>query len=93
MAKTGEFIKNDGKKVVARNRRASFDYHLEEEFEAGLVLTGTEVKSLREGRASITDGYAHIDRGEAWIENIYIPEYLQGCLLYTSDAADDCCRV
>ena len=83
--KTGETTKNDGKKVVARNRRASFDYHLEEEFEAGLVLTGTEVKSLREGRASITDGYAHIDRGEAWIENIYIPEYLQGT--WTNHAA------
>lgn len=65
------------KKVVARNRRARHDYHLERPIEAGLVLQGTEVKSLREGRASIVDGWVHIDRGEAWLENAHIPQYMQ----------------
>src|SRR5690625_691149 len=66
------------KHVVARNRRARHDYHLERPIEAGIVLAGTEVKSLREGRASIADGWIHIDRGEAWLENAHIPEYMQG---------------
>ncbi|MCQ9367320.1 SsrA-binding protein SmpB [Brevibacterium sp. 91QC2O2] len=66
------------KKVVARNRRARYDYHIEETFEAGLVLTGTEVKSLREGRASLTDAFGLIFQDEAWLEQAYIPEYLQG---------------
>ena len=66
------------KHVVARNRRARHDYHLERPIEAGIVLAGTEVKSLREGRASIVDGWVHIDRGEAWLENVHIPEYMQG---------------
>lgn len=67
-----------GQKVVATNRKARHDYHIEEVFEAGLVLSGTEVKSLRAGRASLVDGYANIDNGEAWLENVHIPEYLQG---------------
>src|SRR5690625_7938998 len=66
------------KVVVARNRRARHDYHLQRPLEAGIVLHGTEVKSLREGRASIVDGWVHIDRGEAWLENVHIPEYMQG---------------
>ena len=66
------------KHVVARNRRARHDYHLERPIEAGIVLAGTEVKSLREGRASIVDGWVHIDRGEVWLENVHIPEYMQG---------------
>ena len=66
------------KHVVARNRRARHDYHLERPIEAGIVLAGTEVKSLREGRASIVDGWVHIDRGEAWLENVHIPEYTEG---------------
>jgi SsrA-binding protein len=70
--------KETGKKVIARNRRARYDYHIEETFEAGLVLTGTEVKSLREGRASLTDGFGLIFQGEAWLEGVYIPEYAQG---------------
>lgn len=68
----------NAKRVVARNRRARHDYHLERPIEAGIVLAGTEVKSLREGRASIVDGWIHIDRGEAWLENVHIPEYMQG---------------
>jgi SsrA-binding protein len=64
--------------IVTSNRRARHDYHILEVFEAGLVLTGTEVKALREGRASLVDGYASIDGGEAWLENAHIPEYFQG---------------
>ncbi|TDE41776.1 SsrA-binding protein SmpB [Nonomuraea mesophila] len=67
-----------GRKVIAQNKRARHDYHVDETFEAGLVLQGTEVKSLREGRASLVDGYASIDNGEAWLLNVHIPEYTQG---------------
>jgi len=67
-----------GKKVIARNRRARHEYHIEDVFEAGLVLTGTEVKSLRAGRASLADGFAQISDHEAWLHNVHIPEYTQG---------------
>ncbi|SEG65657.1 SsrA-binding protein [Nonomuraea solani] len=67
-----------GRKVIAQNKRARHDYHVEDTFEAGLVLQGTEVKSLREGRASLVDGYASIDGNEAWLLNVHIPEYSQG---------------
>ncbi len=68
----------DELKVVSTNRSARHDFFIDEVFEAGMVLQGTEVKSLRMGRATIGDGYVHIDNGEAWVENLYIPEYLQG---------------
>ena len=68
----------DGRKLVASNRRARHDYHIEDTFEAGIVLTGTEVKALRAGRASLIDGYATVDRGEAWLEGVHIPEYTEG---------------
>lgn len=64
--------------VVAENRKARHDYHIVETFEAGLVLTGTEVKSLRLGRAQLRDGYAAIDRGEAFLYNVHISPYDQG---------------
>ena len=67
-----------GEKLVASNRTARHDYHIEETFEAGLVLTGTEVKSLRAGHASLIDGYAAVDGNEAWLENVHIPEYTEG---------------
>ena len=67
-----------GQQVVATNRKARHDYHIEDVYEAGIVLTGTEVKSLRAGRASLVDGYATVERGEAWLENVHIPEYTQG---------------
>jgi len=70
--------REQGQKVVASNRKARHDYHIEDVYEAGLVLTGTEVKSLRAGRASLVDGYGTIDFGEAWLENVHIPEYVQG---------------
>lgn len=74
-----------GRKVIAQNKRARHDYHVEDTFEAGLVLQGTEVKSLREGRASLVDGYASIDGNEAWLLNVHIPEYTQGT--WTNHAA------
>ena len=67
-----------GEKVVATNRKARHDYTIEDTYEAGLVLTGTEVKSLREGRASLVDGYAFIDGGEMWLDAVHIPEYTEG---------------
>ena len=70
--------KERGTNMVARNRKARHDYHIEDTVEAGLVLWGTEVKSLRAGRASLVDGFATIDRGEAWLEGVHIPEYSQG---------------
>ncbi len=70
--------KEKGEKVVATNRKARHDYTIEDTFEAGLVLSGTEVKSLRMGRASLVDGYGFIDGGEAWLDAVHIPEYTQG---------------
>jgi SsrA-binding protein len=67
-----------GTKIIARNRRARFDYHIDDTVEAGLVLTGTEVKSLRAGRASLGDGFGQITDGEAWLHNVHIPEYTLG---------------
>lgn len=70
--------KEQGRKLVAQNRKARHDYHLEDKVEAGMVLTGTEVKSLRAGRASLVDGYADIKDGEIWLHNVHIPEYTEG---------------
>lgn len=67
-----------GEKVVATNRKARHDYTIEDTYEAGIVLQGTEVKSLREGRASLVDGYAFIDGGEIWLDAVHIPEYTEG---------------
>ena len=77
--------KEQGRKLVASNRKARHDYLIEDTFEAGLVLTGTEVKSLRAGRASLIDGFASEYDGEIWLENVYIPEYSQGT--WTNHAA------
>jgi SsrA-binding protein len=73
-----DVAKETGRKLVASNRKARHDYHVEDVVEAGLVLTGTEVKSLRAGRASLVDGFASIDHGEAWLEGVHIPEYTEG---------------
>jgi SsrA-binding protein len=72
-------------KVIATNRAARHDYFIDQTYEAGLMLTGTEVKSLRMGRATIGDGYVAVDNGEAWLENVYISEYAQGT--WTNHAA------
>jgi SsrA-binding protein len=67
-----------GQKLVASNKRARYDYFIEDVYEAGIVLSGTEVKSLREGKASLNDSYAVVDEGEVWLENAFIPEFSQG---------------
>jgi len=67
-----------GQNVIARNRRARHDYTIEDVYEAGVALTGTEVKSLRAGRASLADGFAQVSDGEIWLHNVHIPEYTQG---------------
>jgi SsrA-binding protein len=67
-----------GKKIIAQNRKARHDYAILDTVEAGIVLTGTEVKSLRLGRASLVDGFATIDDGEIFLRNVHIPEYDQG---------------
>ena len=67
-----------GQKVVASNKKARHDYLIETTYEAGLVLTGTEVKSLRAGRATLVDGYGFIESGEAWLDAVHIPEFNHG---------------
>ena len=68
----------DKKKIVAENRRARFDYHIEDVYEAGIVLTGTEVKSLRFGEGSIAESYAEVKGGEVWLINSNVPEFSHG---------------
>jgi SsrA-binding protein len=75
--KTSGKADESGIKIVARNRRARHDYELLEKVEAGLVLTGTEVKSLRNGKASLEDAYAELDGAEVFLLGCDIPEYLQ----------------
>lgn len=64
--------------MIANNKKARFDYFIEDTFEAGMVLQGTEVKSLRAGRASLVDGYAFLRGGEVWLAGVHIPEYTEG---------------
>lgn len=70
--------RNPDKVTVARNRRARYDYEIGETYEAGIQLTGTEVKSLRAGQSTITEGYVQIHGNEAWLHGVYIPEYTYG---------------
>ena len=71
--------KETGEKLIVQNKKARHDYAIEDKYEAGLALTGTEVKSLREGRASLSEAFISIDRrGEMWLEGANIPEYLNG---------------
>ncbi|HET7327806.1 MAG TPA: SsrA-binding protein SmpB [Nocardioidaceae bacterium] len=71
-------MKEQGRKLVAQNRKARHDYQVEDTYEAGLVLTGTEVKSLRAGRASLVDGFAEVKDDEIWLQGVHIPEYTEG---------------
>jgi len=73
--------KDERERDVAVNRRAFHDYFVDEKYEAGVVLTGTEVKSLRAGRCNLRDGFVRIDRNEAWLENVHISPYAQGNLM------------
>jgi SsrA-binding protein len=70
--------RESGRKLVAQNRKARHDYSILDTYEAGVVLTGTEVKSLRAGRASLVDAFASIKDGELWLQGVHIPEYTQG---------------
>lgn len=72
--------KETGRKLVAQNRKARHDFHISDVFEAGLVLTGTEVKSLRAGRATLSEAFATVDDGEVWLRNANIPEYEFGTM-------------
>jgi SsrA-binding protein len=85
MARIMAKVKDPGRKLVAQNKKARHDYNILDEIECGLVLTGTEVKSLRAGRASLVDGFAEITNGEAWLHNVHIMEYAQGT--WTNHAA------
>jgi SsrA-binding protein len=71
-------VKEKGQKLIAQNRKARYDFHIDDTVEAGLVLVGTEVKSLRAGRATLVDGFAEIDGGEVFLHGVHIPEYTQG---------------
>lgn len=73
------------KSLIASNKKARHDYHIDDTWEAGLVLTGTEVKSLRDRGASLVDGYCYVDGGEAWMEAVHIAPYVQGT--WTNHAA------
>ena len=71
-------MKEKGRKVIASNRKARHNYTILDVYEAGVVLVGTEVKSLREGKASLVDAFATVDSGEVWLRGLHIPEYTQG---------------
>ena len=76
---------DDGHKRIAENRRARFDYHIEETWEAGIELTGTEVKSLRSGQANIAESYASAEQGGIFLINAYIPEYTKAGAFFQHD--------
>lgn len=76
------------KEVNIQNRRARFDYSIGDTFTAGIVLTGTEIKSLRQGKASLADTYCLIINGEVWVKNMYIPEYFYGSYNNHADRRD-----
>jgi len=78
-------VRPEGQKLVAQNKKARHDFHIEDTYEAGMVLMGTEVKSLRAGRASLVDGFAEVDGHEVWLHGLHIPEYTQGT--WTNHAA------
>ena len=70
--------KETGRKLIAQNKKARHDYHIDDTYEAGIVLQGTEVKSLRAGRASLVDGFVDVDNGEVYLHQVHIPTYAQG---------------
>ncbi len=70
--------KDQRNRLIAQNKKARHHYHIEDTYEAGMVLQGTEVKSLRAGRASLVDGFVDLDNGEVWLHSVHIPEYAQG---------------
>ncbi|MBE9376562.1 SsrA-binding protein SmpB [Saccharopolyspora sp. HNM0983] len=71
-------VKERGRKLIAQNRKARHDWSVLDTYETGIVLAGTEVKSLRQGKASLVDAFATVDDGEVWLRNVHIPEYTEG---------------
>ena len=71
-------VKETGQKLIAQNKKARHDYSILDTYECGIVLTGTEVKSLRAGRASLIDGFVMVENGELWMHGVHIPEYTEG---------------
>ncbi|HEY2509435.1 MAG TPA: SsrA-binding protein SmpB [Polyangiaceae bacterium] len=67
--------KNEGEKLIVKNRRATFDYAIDDKYEGGLVLVGSEVKSLRDGKVDLVDGYASVDQGECWLRQVYVAPF------------------
>ena len=78
-------MKINAKDISIKNRRATYDYAIVETFTAGIVLTGTEIKSLRQGKGSLVDTFCYVDNGEVWVKNMYIAEYFYGT--YNNHAA------
>jgi SsrA-binding protein len=78
-----------GEKLITANRRAFHDYHILDRLEAGIVLTGTEVKSLRANGCSLVDGYATVKNGEIWLMNVHVPPYQQGTFFSQHEARRD----
>lgn len=78
-------MKSTFKEINIKNRRATFDFEIGDTFTAGIVLTGTEIKSIRLGKASLTDSFCYVDNGEVWVKNMYIAEYFYGT--YNNHAA------
>jgi SsrA-binding protein len=74
----GEAMERKGSKIIARNKKAVYDYHIEETFEVGIVLTGTEIKSIRQGKVNLQDSYARIDKGELFIVGMHISPFEPG---------------
>lgn len=86
--------KEVGRKLIAQNRKARHDYSILDTWEAGMVLVGTEVKSLRAGRASLVDGYAFVQDGEIWLKGVHIPEYDEGSWTnHEPRRAESCCLI
>ena len=82
MAKKAKSPKDSNNQIIASNRKARHNYSILDTFEAGVALVGTEVKSLRDGQASLADAFATVDDGEIWLRNLHIPEYHHGSWTY-----------
>jgi SsrA-binding protein len=78
------YVANDGIKVIAKNRKARHDYFIDETYEAGIVLTGTEVKSIRLGKVNLKDSYADVRQGEVYVHNMHISPYEKGNIFNTN---------
>lgn len=85
MAKPNSTSKGSGVKIIADNRQARYQYEILDTYEAGIVLTGTEVKSIREGKVNLRDGFANVKRGEVWLHNVHISPHSMTNLVYNHE--------